>query len=417
MRRGSTACRRKRPTRRLQICGWKRVSPPTAGETIDAIASPTVHPLLAKPTSDQMRLLEVIYHGRGQASGEARRLRWPIFQYVEQELYRHHEIDATFVLAECPEIGGPARGGRYGWTWCQTRQPGDEMCLTVAGMVHVPDTSHTTDLFLRVLGVLVDAQRSFEPSPTDVQTVTITAQEVSDCLSPRSLSQAVLADIPSLLSHEPATWHCNAQSSDDSWVLTLSPFLRPYAHLETVEEYLERVVEVMTPYAPEPPPLHPSSLSLPEAIDYLNAIWCLYVGKALIRIGRAEAAAKLVLDCANADEFESRLSALCSILDAVDVPDAAASKLIDLGAYLKAKLTEESASRAIEAVDDLRALFDLRVWRQHTGTEDRAARGMRRLGIALPVHDWDGAWRHVQARAVAALSALREEIETLVPAR
>ena len=124
-----------------------------------------------------------------------------------------------------------------------------------------------------------------------------------------------------------------------------------------------------------------------------------------------------MLDCASAEEFESRLSALCSILDSVDVPDRDASKLVDLGAYLQAKLSEESATRAVDAINDLRALFDLRVWRQHTGTEDRAARGMRRLGISLPVHDWSGAWRDVQARAVAALSALREEIETLPPTR
>jgi hypothetical protein len=60
-------------------------------------------------------------------------------------------------------------------------------------------------------------------------------------------------------------------------------------------------------------------------------------------------------------------------------------------------------------------LFDLRVWHQHTGTESRAARGMRRLRISLPVYDWGSAWRHIQARTVAALSAVREETETLTP--
>ncbi|HTP27213.1 MAG TPA: hypothetical protein VMK12_16365 [Anaeromyxobacteraceae bacterium] len=168
---------------------------------------------------------------------------------------------------------------------------------------------------------------------------------------------------------------------------------------------------------PEPPPLYPPPLSLPEAIDYLNAIWRLHADRALIRIGRAEAGAKLVLDCANADEFESRLSALCSILGAVAIPDREENKLFNLREYLQTTLTEESAARAVEAVDDLRALFDLRVSRRHTGTEDRAARGMNRLGISLPVYDWGAAWHHIQARTVAALSALREEVETLVPTR
>jgi hypothetical protein len=374
----------------------------------------TLHPFLAEPTSEQMSLLEIIYRGRGRASSTAG-LRWPIFQYVEHELYRHHEIDAMYAMADCPVIGGPSSGGQYGWTWCQTRQPGDEIGLTVAGMAHVPAARHEVDLFLRVLAVLVDTQRSFEPSPTDVQTVTITAQEIKDCLLPRTVSKAALADLTTVLRHEPATWHCNPRPSGDLWVLALSPFLRSYAGLETAQGYLERVVEVTTPVAPEPPSLYPSSLSLPESIDYLNAIWRLRTGRPLIRIGRAEAAAKLVLDCASADEFESRLSALCSILDSVDVPDREVSTLVGLGTFLQAKLSEGSATRGVDAINDLRALFDLRVWRQHTGTEGRAARGMRRLGISLPVHDWSAAWRDVQARTVAALSALREEVETLPP--
>ena len=62
---------------------------------------------------------------------------------------------------------------------------------------------------------------------------------------------------------------------------------------------------------------------------------------------------------------------------------------------------------------DLRALFGLRVWRQHACTEDRAARGMSRLGISLPVYEWGAARQHIQSRTVAALSARREEVEHL----
>ena len=69
------------------------------------------------------------------------------------------------------------------------------------------------------------------------------------------------------------------------------------------------------------------------------------------------------------------------------------------------------ASASLEAVDDLRALFGLRVWRQHAGTEDRAARGVSRLGISLPVYECGAARQHMQSRTVAALSAGREEAE------
>ena len=294
----------------------RRAPRATANRRRDSLGA-TVHPLLAEPTSEQKRLLDVIYRGRQLASSETG-LRWPIFQYVEHELYRHHGIDAMRAFAGCPTIGGHGSGGQYGWTWSQTRQPADEIGLTVAGMAHLPAAVDEVHLFVAVLRLAVETQRSFEPSPTDVQTITITSQEVKNRLPPSWVSAAALADIPTLLRREPATWHCTARSSDDAWDLELSPFLRSYTNLGTAQEYLERLVELLTPVVPEAPPLHPSPLSLPEAIDYLNAIWRLHAGTALIRIGRAEAAAKLVLDCANADEFESRLSALCSIVAAVD---------------------------------------------------------------------------------------------------
>ncbi len=106
------------------------------------------------------------------------------------------------------------------------------------------------------------------------------------------------------------------------------------------------------------------------------------------------------------------MSALCSILGAVNVPDSEESKLVTLRSYLEQKMGDRSA-RAVAAIDDLRAVFDLRVWRQHPSTDERGARRMAHLGLSLPVFDWGAAWEHVQARAVAALSALREEIETL----
>jgi hypothetical protein len=373
-----------------------------------------VHPLLAEPTREQKYLLHLVYRGRGLANSASTR-RWPVFQYVEQELYREHELDVMYTLATCPTIGGPGSGGSYGWTWCATRQPGDEIGLTVAGLVHVADALREVELFLDALAVLVQTQRSFKPSPTEVKAVEIGATEMRDCLLPAwRLDAAGLSSIRDAFRHEPSTWHCTAQPVDD-WVLTLSPFVRQYTGLDTWEAYLERVIEVLTPQVPSAEPLYPSPLSLPEAIDYLNAVWRLHAERPMFRIGRAEAAAKLVLDCATADEFESRLSGLCSILDTVYLPTSDGHKLTDLDAYLRGELGEESADRASEAIGDLRALFDLRVWRQHSGTERRGATGMSRLGISLPVVDWADAWQKVQVRAVVALSALREEIETLSP--
>jgi hypothetical protein len=67
----------------------------------------------------------------------------------------------------------------------------------------------------------------------------------------------------------------------------------------------------------------------------LNVVWRLHAGEPLFRIGRAEAAGKLVLEAATAEEFESRLSALCGIRGSVNLPEGSGKKLIDLESYLK----------------------------------------------------------------------------------
>jgi hypothetical protein len=61
-------------------------------------------------------------------------------------------------------------------------------------------------------------------------------------------------------------------------------------------------------------------------------------------------------------------------------------------AYLHAQIAGEAAPRCESAVSDLQALFSLRAWRQHNGTNHRGIRAMQWLGIALPAFDWAAAW-------------------------
>jgi hypothetical protein len=393
-----------------------------------------LHPLLDEPTNDQALLLETVYEGREQAglpafnriyTQGARRVgapsAWPPFQYVESMLYRKHQLDARAILAACPTINVP--GGSYGWVSHQPANPlglsfDSTLKLTVGGMTHVADANDEVEVFFDMLDILVKRERAFVPSPAVAEEVTLSAVELQAALKRASgewdLDQNALDSLRDCLKEEPATWHCG-HTGTALWSLTLSPFLRGYTGIVAGRTYLERVVELSAPSAPSPEPLYPSPLSLPEAIDYLNMVWRAHANAPMFKIGRAEAAAKLVLDCTTVEEFESRLSALCSILDSVSLPDDSGKKLVNLDGYLHGVLTDDSAERASEAINDLRAMFDIRVGRQHAGTEERARRGMSRLGLAVPIYDWGAAWQHVQVRAVGALSALREEVETLLP--
>jgi hypothetical protein len=62
-----------------------------------------MHPLLARPTPEQARLLEVIHEGRARLNPPNYHLgvendsgcpKWPFFQYVEHTLYRKHRLNA-----------------------------------------------------------------------------------------------------------------------------------------------------------------------------------------------------------------------------------------------------------------------------------------------------------------------------------
>lgn len=393
-----------------------------------------MHPLLAERTPEQVALLDTIYEGRqkigvpnykldvDQATG---RPRWPTFQYIERTLQAKHSLDAVEVLATCPVVRGT--GGAYGWVWHAEPQSialtdASRVALTVAGMGHIAEAEEEVRLFLDALRVLVVNEAGFIPRPEEADEVRLTrealetilrAEEPHWDLGPRSFEW-----LTELLAREPATWHTNYhedQEGDPGAYFTLSRFLRSYRSISTAEEYVNRVVEVYTPPVPAPEPLHPSSLSLPEAIDYLNTVWRLrHDGNQLLKLGRVEVAAKLALDCVTADEFEARISALSSVLDGMAIPGAVeGGKLFELKNYLAAELSEEASQRTSAAVDDLKAVIDLRVWRQHSGTHERGAQGAQRLGIALPPADWNAAWKQVQARTVGALSALREEIEQL----
>jgi hypothetical protein len=387
-----------------------------------------MHPLLAEPTPEQKHLLEAIYEGRAKLNPpnyhlgveeDNARPKWPVFQYVEHALYRKHRLSAVEILSTCPVIRGG--GGAYGWVWHTASSPvllmpEHELALTIAGVRHVAEGSEDIALFLDYLSVLVTNEAAFEPSPDSVRQVTLSPDALVQILrsTPATwdLGSRSLAWLRDLAEHEPATWHSRFQPHEQ---IELSRFLRSYGGITTAVEYVERVIAEYAPPIVSSEPLHPSSLSLPEAIDYLNAVWRVHhSGTPLMRVGRVEVAAKLALDCATTEEFESRLSALTSVLDGMNVPDAnEGGKLFELKSYLSTKLLDEAAARTNDAIDDLRAMFDLRVWRQHEGTDVRAHRGMQRLGLALPPVEWGEAWAYVQSKAVIALSALREEIEMM----
>lgn len=195
--------------------------------------------------------------------------------------------------------------------------------------------------------------------------------------------------------------------------MCLDPFLRTFDGLASLGDYVQRLVDAVAGPQRVPAPTYESSLGLPEAIDYLNAIWRVSMGEGapLFRISHAEAAAKLALDCTTVGEFESRLSAVVGILSQIQLPGHEGDKsLMDLQGFLSERLDAPAADRVEEGIGALRAVVALRNWRQHTGVDSKGLAAVPSLGVNLASGDWASAWDVVRGRLVDALAVIREEV-------
>jgi hypothetical protein len=368
-----------------------------------------MNPLLVTPTDAQRRFLEVIWQTYSSRDD------WPIYQYVDGTLDAEG-IDAQSVLLSCPTLQSHLGPGRYGWTWHVGNPgvPGDDVKigLTVIGMHWVAAAAAEVYRFITALGHLVSAARSFTPSPSAVQIVKVGSDQLRPMMFP--MTGLDFRHLGEILRHEPPTWDCVSQRDDpDDWTATPRSRIRSYRGVEDVPEYADRVESEISPPRPEPIAARLSSLAIPEALDYLNAIWRLHAKESLFRISRAEAAARLTFECATAEEFDSQLSALSMILDSLRLPGAPVSgKLNDLKSYLAGQLPAIAANAVNAAIDDLRNVPDIRATRLHSGPT-RGITAMRRLGGDLLSGDWEGQWRTIQVRVVAALNTLRNEVDQL----
>ena len=385
----------------------------------------TPHALMGPPTDDQRALLKAIW------SPFAKSHRWPTFDYVERTLYGSVpglELDARTILASCPWVIYPGGLSAYGWVWSSTGRTDfygseDSVGLTVAGMNVLADgpqfsrAQFEVERFIWVLALLATLERSVAPEPFGVADVTVPERELAAQLPPEMRRE--LETLWVVMEHEYAT-RAFVHPSPDGKGRYVQPTVsvRAYAQVIDASDYLERLMAGLARSRPVPEPVLTSSLAVPEAIDYLNAVWRARANARLFEIRRADAAAKLAMTSETREEFESRLSALCEVLGHVIVPGVQGdSPLTALQTLLSRHLSDQSAPRALRAVDDLRAVFDLRAWAQHSGNRAhlRAQRAMQRLRVELPTVAWNDAWERLRISTVAALNALREEVEEMEP--
>ncbi len=207
----------------------------------------------------------------------------------------------------------------------------------------------------------------------------------------------------SQLGQDPAKW---------TWDVT-DARLGPYATVQTTQDYLAALEQLVAIPAPPIPrePLPP--LALPDAFDHLDLTWRLATrGEHLFRVPRAAVPAKLTQPAASAEEFESRCSALADLLNSFNFPTQGGS-LNNMKTRLSELLGQDAAGRAHTAVDTLRSVVAVRAGQQHHGADANAERAKTALGLTQYKTNWAAAWDHLRAVVVQALTTIREEISPL----
>jgi hypothetical protein len=366
--------------------------------------------LLDPPARGEARLLEIVARGFMEAEGE-----WPVWQWVRAMLDRE-SIDPEATLTGLPKW-------RNGYRPVHVATTGglpdldSRIILTMHGLVHA--RSRATDLlvppFLAALAEAQDMQDDINPHPARVVSLEINGANLTTLVNKRAGANISPKQLFEMLNREPATWvglQETGSAGEFVWDLT-RPQLRRYQQLKSGEAYLAALEDVVgvSAVSADPPPFSP--LSLPEAFDNLDLAWRLATGKRLLRVPRATLVARLTLPVVNAEDFQSRLSAVSDLISNLAVPqgdlEATSKSLARLDAELKRRLPDGPAG-ALDAVKTLRHVSGLRNSQQHQGSTARYDRARAALGLRRFESDWPKAWEHLATATVTALVTLRDEL-------
>jgi hypothetical protein len=166
----------------------------------------------------------------------------------------------------------------------------------------------------------------------------------------------------------------------------------------------------------------PPGLALPEAFDFLDAIWRLAFGskKGLISLASVSEAAGLTLSCASSEDLDNRLSDLADVIDRLKVSDdligdaeVEAGSLNRIERVLRQRLDGESLAQALKGLGMVRRARQLRNARQHSGAAPKFPKLLAEMGLAEVPPDWAALWDGIKAYTTRGLMLMRTELRRL----
>ncbi|TDD87357.1 hypothetical protein E1293_08095 [Actinomadura darangshiensis] len=386
-------------------------------------------PSLHAPLTDQQkRLLQVVY------DGFSARASWPVWQYVDLRLDAE-DIDAEAVLASLPRLAEGWPGvASYGLVSTSDSGPHlrttTVLRLTAAGLRLIPGTEPLQSAFLAAIQLMTERERAIQPDPTKEVLAHVDSEDVKSRLWSHAgkaggppPSDLVLAAVGTLLANEPLrAWSGLGTRAGGGWQMRLLTGLggiRAMRGVESIDEYVERILQLLTP-APNPTPPRPvGHMDLPQAIDYLDVVWKLKTGQRLFAGLHMANCARLAQPCASEEEFNPAMSALAEVFACV-VPIGRMSPprtgaLSALKDALPEGLAFEGKGRIKDSIDTLRKVVVIRNGQQHGDAKSKAVTAYRDLGISYPPYDPGHTWTALVIIAQGAVDAIREEIQAGLP--
>lgn len=162
---------------------------------------------------------------------------WPTHQYVDKTLDAAG-ADLTNLLERIsPGLVATSRHAGI------APQPGDQVRLTLSG-VSQAGGADDTDFFIRVLQWLVEREQSFRPTePSEPEELRISSQEIEAVFDARGLPAppGAIARVFRLVEGEPDIYTAlNHSNEQTQWEIAISPRIRRFRGIDSLDEYLER---------------------------------------------------------------------------------------------------------------------------------------------------------------------------------
>lgn len=279
---------------------------------------PSGMPRLLDPLPEEGQLLvNFIVHTYNWTSA------WPVWQFVVQQMWEKHDIDAEAALRDLPQWPSGHGPGYRAVRMVPAEAGGSSpdidarAVLTIYGLFHTSDGGNhpLIDFFLKAIEIGAGRQTNVTLSPLKTTAIAISSTDLTNVANHGASTGFSAAMLGLMLSGEPATNGSGVAERDEwEWDLTSYSPLRKFVSPEAAS-YLVKLESLLGAKTPRPF-TRVASGALPRALDHLNVTWRALTQTSRLFYPRGVAGSTdLVQSVTSGDQLTARLGALADVFD------------------------------------------------------------------------------------------------------